>query len=111
MHVCLLLPSKFTFSSVRLVASNFDRFSSRNGMKASIAITLIIMGSFLIAAPILADYLQRAQVVELLRGAGAERVSLGAELSEAYRFGCWMVGALMVGAAIFASRDGRPRSA
>ncbi len=73
-------------------------------MKASIAISLIIAGSLLIAAPILADYLYRAQIVEAMRGAASTQVTLGQTLSEAYRFGCWVVGALMIAAAVLASR-------
>ena len=35
-------------------------------MKTPAVITLIIMGAFLIAAPIASDYLQRAQILEAL---------------------------------------------
>jgi hypothetical protein len=79
-------------------------------MKASIAITLIITGALLIGAPILADHLQRAQLAEILRNDNAQQVNLGTQMSEMYRFGCWMVGSLMVGAAIISSRERRPQS-
>ena len=76
-------------------------------MKTPAVITLVIMGAFLIAAPIASDYLPRAQIVEAFSTTGANQVTLGENLSEAYRFGCWLVGALMIGAAIIGTRERR----
>jgi hypothetical protein len=66
------------------------------------------MGAFLIAAPIVSDYLQRAQILEALISTGGSQVTLGESLSEAYRFGCWLIGALMICAAFLGTREKRP---
>ena len=77
-------------------------------MRTPAVITVVVMGSLLIAAPILSDYLQRAQMVEALSKTNASQITLGESLSEAYRFGCWLVGAVMVGAAILSARERKP---
>ncbi len=74
-------------------------------MKTPAVIILIIMGSLLIVAPVVADYLHRSQIVEALQQSGANHLTLGESLSEIYRFGCWLVGTLMVGSAILSSRE------
>ena len=73
-------------------------------MKTSVAITLIIVGGLLVAAPIASDYLQRAQLLAALGKAGVTSVNLQPILSEQYRLGCWSVGAAMVAAAVCFSR-------
>lgn len=73
-------------------------------MKTPVAITLVIMGGLLVAFPILSDYLHRAQTVEALNAIESGSISLQSTLSTEYRFGCWLLGAGMIGAAIFASR-------
>jgi len=73
-------------------------------MKTPVAITLIIMGGLLVAAPIISDYLQRAQVAAALGKPGVESVNLQPTLSSDYRLGCWIVGSAMVAAAVLFSR-------
>ena len=73
-------------------------------MKIPVAVTLIIAGALLVAAPIIADYSHRAQVASVMGKPGVSSVSIGPELSEAYRFGCWFTGSVMVAAAILFSR-------
>lgn len=73
-------------------------------MKTSVAVTLVIMGGLLVAAPIVSDYLQRQQVVAAMSKPGVTSISLRPELSELYRFGCWLTGSAMIAAAIYYSR-------
>ena len=73
-------------------------------MKTPVAITLIIVGGLLVAAPIVSDYLQRAQVAETLGKSGVTSVNLEPTLSSHYRLGCWIVGSAMVAAAVVFSR-------
>lgn len=73
-------------------------------MKTPIAATLVIVGGLLVLAPIFSDYLQREQVVEAMSKPGVTSVSLGPQLTELYRFGCWLTGTAMVAAAIYFSR-------
>jgi hypothetical protein len=65
-------------------------------MKTSVAITLIVVGALLVAAPILSDYSHRAQVAAALNHSATSSVSLQPVLSEEYRFGCWLVGGAMM---------------
>lgn len=62
------------------------------------------MGAGLIVAPIFSDHLQRSQVAAALATPGVQSVTLEPTLSRSYRFGCWLVGSLMVTAAILYSR-------
>lgn len=73
-------------------------------MKTPVAITLIITGGFLVLAPIISDYLQRAQVAAALGKPGVASVSLEPTLSGDYRLGCWVAGSGMVAAAVLFSR-------
>ena len=77
-------------------------------MKTPVAITLIITGSLLIAAPIIADFVERAQVAAALGKPGVTSVNLQPTLSSEYRFGCWFVGCAMILAATLASRRASP---
>jgi hypothetical protein len=77
-------------------------------MKTPVAVALIITGGFLIAAPLVSDYLQRKQVTAALAAAagipGVTSVNLQPTLSAEYRFGCWFIGSAMIAAAIASSR-------
>ena len=69
-------------------------------MKTPIAVTLIIMGALLVMTPALADFLYQRNVVALLAQSGIERVTLAGQMSDLYRFGCWLTGTGMVGTAV-----------
>ena len=72
-------------------------------MKTPVAITLIIIGGLLVMTPALSDYLHQRNVVVLLSAPGDQRVVLGGEMGDLYRFGCWLTGSVMVGVAVFGS--------
>jgi hypothetical protein len=76
-------------------------------MKTPVAITLIIMGALLVMVPALSDYLYQCNVVSIMTKAGASDVSLLGQMSETYRFGCWLTGSGMVGIAVLSSLAGR----
>jgi hypothetical protein len=69
-------------------------------MKASIAITLIIVGALLILAPAALDYLHQRQVADLLVQNGADSATLLGVVSQLYSFGCWLTGSVMIGLAV-----------
>jgi hypothetical protein len=73
-------------------------------MKTPVAITLIIVGGMLVAAPIVSDYLERAQIAAVMGKPGVSSVNLQPTLSSEYRLGCWILGSAMVAAAILFSR-------
>ena len=50
------------------------------------------------------DYLQRQQIVSAMSKPGVSSVSLRPELTELYRFGCWLTGTGAIAAAIYFSR-------
>ncbi len=75
-------------------------------MRSAVAVTLIIAGAILIAIPPLSDYLMQLNVVSLLRDGG--HVNLTGQMSDVYRFGCWLTGSLMIGIAIKGSFAARP---
>lgn len=72
-------------------------------MKTPVAITLIIMGALLVMTSALADFLYQRNVVALMATSGLERVTLAGQMSELYRFGCWLTGSGMVGVAVLCS--------
>jgi hypothetical protein len=72
-------------------------------MKTPIAVTLIIMGGLLVMTPALADFLYQRNVVALLATSRFESVTLAGQMSELYRFGCWLTGSGMVGVAVLCS--------
>jgi hypothetical protein len=76
-------------------------------MKTPIAITLIIMGALLIMTPAFSDYLYQRNVVELMNRPGVSSVTLGGQMTELYRFGCWLSGSAMAGFAILCSIGSR----
>ena len=72
-------------------------------MKTPIAVTLIIMGALLVMTPALADFLYQLNVVALMTKSGVTSVTLAGQMSELYRFGCWLTGSGMVGVAVLCS--------
>ena len=72
-------------------------------MKTAVAVTLIIMGAVLVMTPALADFLYQRNVVELMSRSGVTSVTLAGQMSEIYRFGCWLTGSAMVGIAVLCS--------
>ena len=72
-------------------------------MKTPIAVTLIIMGALLVMTPALADFLYQRNVVALMARSGVTSVTLAGQMSELYRFGCWLTGSGMVGVAVLCS--------
>ena len=82
-------------------------------MKTPLAVSLVVVGGTLIIAPIVADYLLKANnqpnVVKLLEKPETNRVTLQpVEMSGTYAFGCWLVGTLAIAASVCFS-DGRSR--
>lgn len=75
-------------------------------MKTSIAITMIIVGAILIFGPAVADHMARAQVVTVMTEKNTTSVKLDPPpMSDLYRFGCWIAGISMMGAAVHMSRS------
>ena len=72
-------------------------------MKTPIAVTLIIMGALLVITPALADWLYQRNVIALLASGNIERVTLAGQMSNLYRFGCWLTGTGMVSIAVLCS--------
>jgi hypothetical protein len=72
-------------------------------MKTPIAVTLIIMGAVLAMTPALADFLYQRNVLALMAKSGVTSVTLAGQMSELYRFGCWLTGSGMVGIAVLCS--------
>jgi len=72
-------------------------------MKTPIAVTLIIMGALLVMTPAIADFLYQRNVVAVLARSGVTGVTLAGQMSELYRFGCWLTGSGMVAVAVFCS--------
>lgn len=68
-------------------------------MKTPIAVTLIIMGTLLVMTPAVADFLYQRNVIALLPQSGGS-VTLAGQMSDLYRFGCWLTGSAMVGIAV-----------
>lgn len=73
-------------------------------MKSPVAITLIIVGGLVVIAPIISDHLQRGQVVAALGKPEVTRVNLEPTPSADYRLGCYLLGSLMIAAAVVFSR-------
>lgn len=65
-------------------------------MKPIVAVTLIVMGTLLLLAPVGADYLFQRNVVLLRIGAPSANVALIERLNNWYRVGCWLPAALMI---------------
>jgi hypothetical protein len=71
-------------------------------MRTAVAITLIIAGVVMVAIPPLSDG-WRALLMTRLMEHGATSVNLEGRLEDLYRFGCWLLGAAMIGVGIFAA--------
>jgi hypothetical protein len=79
-------------------------------MKTPVAITLIIMGALLVMTPAIADFLYQRNVVALMARSGVTGVTLAGQMSELYRFGCWLTGSGMVGVAVLCSLFSRKQT-
>ena len=71
-------------------------------MRTAVAVTLIIAGVVVVAIPPLSDAWHTLLVTRLIER-GATSVDLVGRLSELYRFGCWLLGAVMIGVGVLAS--------
>lgn len=60
--------------------------------------------------PALADFLYQRNVVALLATSRFESVTLAGQMSELYRFGCWLTGSGMVSVAVLSSLFSRRRT-
>jgi len=65
-------------------------------MKASVAITLIVMGTLILLAPAVSDYLHQRQAVRLLEHPDVETVRLEGRMGRTDRLGCWAAGLAMI---------------
>ena len=75
-------------------------------MKAPVAVTLIVIGGVLILAPAISDHLVRTQIVAVMAARNVPEFDLHPDpMSSAYRFGCWLAGAIMIAAAVLTSRN------
>jgi len=72
-------------------------------MKASISITLIVMGALLIMTPAVSDYFYQAHLVTLMKPPGITSVNLDGKMQDLYRIGCWLTGSGMIGIAVLCS--------
>ncbi|MBN1854541.1 MAG: hypothetical protein JW829_17550 [Pirellulales bacterium] len=73
-------------------------------MKPAFAITLIIIGAFLIALPPISDYFWRADTIRLFQQQpGVSNVHLEGQMGDEYRISCFVVGTIVIGIACFYS--------
>ena len=80
-------------------------------MKTPVAITLIIMGALLVMTPSFADMVYQHNVVTVMTKSGVTGVSLAGQMSELYRFGCWLTGSSMVLVAVLSALRAANRQA
>jgi len=73
-------------------------------MKSSVAIALIIAGVVLIAIPPLSDAWVTLRVTQLMANRYTSVELSNARMEDAYRIGCMILGAAMIGVAVIASR-------
>ena len=78
-------------------------------MKTPVAVTLIIMGALLVITPAIADFFYQRNIVALMARSGVPGATLAGQMSEIYRFGCWLTGSAMIGIAVLFSRFPRTR--
>ena len=78
-------------------------------MKTPIAVTLIIMGALLVMTPALSDLFYQRNVVAIMARSGVTGVTLSGQMSDLYRFGCWLTGSGMVGIAVLGALFSRTR--
>jgi len=79
-------------------------------MKTPTAVALIIMGALLVMTPALSDMFYQHNVVAIMARSGVTGVTLAGQMSELYRFGCWLTGTGMVGIAVLCSLVARTPS-
>ncbi len=73
-------------------------------MKPNVTMVLIIGGIALICVPPLMDYLHELNAVRVLESMErGSQVSLAGRLSTEYRFGCFVMGSLMIGIGVLGS--------
>jgi hypothetical protein len=73
-------------------------------MKSAVAITLILGGIFVVALPPLSDAWHFYMFNKMLeRQASFPSITLPAAMDDTYRFGCWIMGVLMILIAVAAS--------
>ena len=73
-------------------------------MKPVVAIALIVCGVFVVALPPLSDAWHASMSVRLLQNLPPNtNVNVSGNMEDAYRFGCWLLGAAMILIAIAAS--------
>ena len=73
-------------------------------MKVPIAVSLIVGGTFIVAIPPLSDAWHAFLTAQILQhAAGTQSVNLEGGMPDLYRFGCWVLGAAMIGVSIFTS--------
>ena len=72
-------------------------------MKSAVAITLIICGTFIVVIPPISDFLRTLVVARLMENIHPVSINLTGEMSDSYRFGCWLLGAMMIGIGVLAS--------
>ena len=79
-------------------------------MDRRVAIVLIVMGSLLAAVPPASDYLHERNVTQIMIAEpGPARIQMRRPMSSEYRFGCWALGAAMIGIGVLGSlRFGHP---
>jgi hypothetical protein len=71
-------------------------------MRIEIVITFIVGGVIVVALPPLSDAWRAFMVTRLLER-GSNSVMLEGRMEDIYRFGCWALGALMIGVAVIGS--------
>lgn len=81
-------------------------------MKTPLAITLVIMGALLVMTPAISDFFYQRNVIALMSSqSGVKSVVLQGQMSQTYRFGCWLTGSGMVGIAVLCSMVAMRRGA
>jgi hypothetical protein len=71
-------------------------------MKTAVAVTLIIAGVVVVAIPPLSDAWRTLMLTRLMEH-GATSVNMEGRLEDLYRFGCWLLGVIMIGVGVIAS--------
>ena len=66
-------------------------------MKTAVVITLIVAGAVLVAIPPLSDAWGAYLMTRVMEHRNGGEVTMGGRLGDWYRFGCWLLGAAMIG--------------
>ena len=61
--------------------------------------------------PAISDVFYQRNVVSLMERSGVTSVTLAGQMSDIYRFGCWLTGTGMIGIAVLFAAFGRTREA